>query len=64
MSPGAFAVVAIGLIYSGLAAAFGLLMSVLWPRKDHSRANRMLTLFWRAGLFTVACGLVLGLLGA
>jgi len=55
-------VVVAGLLYSGLSVTLGLLAPLLWPRKNLTKANRLLTIAYRLGLTITVCGAALLLL--
>lgn len=58
----AFGIVCGGLGYAGAAVLCGLLLPLLWPGKDRTKADAILTAAYRAGLGAAAVGVVVLLL--
>ncbi len=60
---GSTAALFLGTFFALVACALGLLLPVLWPTKDHSMANQLLTGFWWMGLVWVAAGVIAFVVG-
>ena len=61
MSPAAVIACA-GLGYAGAAVLCGLLLPLLWPGKDRTKADAMLGIAYRVGLGAAAAGAAVHLL--
>jgi hypothetical protein len=60
---GSTAALFFGTFFGLVACVFGLLLPVLWPTKDHSKANQLLTGFWWMGLVCIVVGVIAFLVG-